>query len=951
MEKRIEEVWQGWKVIKKLGEGGFGAVYEIERDVFGKIEKAALKVISIPQSNDEIKEFYDEGYNEESITAHYRDYLEDIVKEYSLMLDMKGYTNIVYCDDLKYVKHQDGIGWDIFIKMELLTPMLKTVNAEYGESTVINLAKDICQALEVCRNANIVHRDIKPQNIFVSRSGDYKLGDFGIAKISEKTQSGTKIGTFEYMAPEVYSGKPYGAAADIYSLGLVLYWMLNERRHPFISASTHIPTANEKLDARMRRLGGEALPAPVNGSDELKRIVLKACAFNAEDRYQSSAEMLEDLLKLTPAKGAFASAVVGDKATKTAPKQEESDKTVAIFEAPTQPEISKKDEGSDKTEVLKKKEPKVAPKPQPKPEPKKENKVDYKEFAEPRKEEKKNKKGILFAIIGVVAVVVIIALILLLRSCGEETPVTDESSEAISEAVSEVVSETESSEAESSADVSDVSDESVENSEEISEDISEDVSVPEVHNHVYSESYKSNETAHWYECECGEVNGMKLHNYGEWTVLKEATETKEGAKERVCKDCNYKEEATIPTLGHEHSYITSWKENATTHWKECKCGEKSQLGTHNYGAWTTVTAATCTSNGTEKHTCQTCGYAETRNTSATGHSMGAWTTVTAATCTSNGTEKRTCTKCGHAETQTVTGGHKYEEGICIYCDDLQTKGLAYTLDGGTYTVLGIGNCKDTDIHIPSKYNGIAVTRISESAFENCNLTSVTIPDSVISIFSGAFYGNRLANVIIGNSVETIGMFAFYGNQLTNITIPDSVTTIGDSAFASNRLTSITIPDSVTGIGDYAFEDNQLTSVMIPNSVTELGQSAFENCTNLKSVTIGNSVTNIQSSTFSGCTALTSVTLPSSLREISIYAFENCTSLKSITIPDPVIYIAFRAFVGCSNLSSATFADTAGWYVEDKEGRLIANTLDVSNPSAAADYLTKTYVDNVYRKRT
>ena len=918
MEKRIESVWQGWRVVQKIGVGGFGSVYEIERDVFGKTESAALKVISIPQNNDEIKSLRYEGYDEASISAHYKNHLEDIVKEYSLMLDMKGFTNIVYCDDLRYTQHDDGIGWDIFIKMELLTPLLHIVSNDFGEAEIIKLGKDICNALVYCKKFNVVHRDIKPQNIFVSRVGDYKLGDFGIAKVSERTQSGTKIGTLEYMSPEVYSGKPYGVASDIYSLGLVLYWLLNERRHPFITSVGHIPTSAEKTEANLRRLGGEAIPAPVNGSDELKRIVLKACAFNAEDRYQSSAEMLADLSNVTPA-------VVIPVVTATESENySDSDKTVAIFDVPTQPEISNKgekpepiiatvsnnNEGSEKTEVLKK------------PQPQKENKVDYKEFAEPQKEEKKNNKGILFAIIGVVAVVVIIALILLLRSCGEETPAIDESSEAVSETVSEIVSETESSEVESSDDVSDVSDESVENSEEISEDSSKDISdnesVPEVHNHVYSESYKSNETAHWYECECGEVNGMKLHNYGEWTVLKEATETKEGAKERVCKDCDYKEEATIPTLGHEHSYITSWKENATTHWKECKCGEKSQLGTHNYGAWTTVTAATCTSNGTEKHTCQTCGYAETR---------------------------------------TVVGGHKYEEGICIYCDDLQTKGLEYTLlDDGTYEVSGIGSCKDSIVYIPNKFEGKPVTVIGWAAFSD---------------------KTKLSKAIIPNSIKVIGHSAFEGCvNLTDMTIPHSVTSIGNNAFLEcSGLVSITIPDSVKDMGDYVFFDcsalqnvsingniasigdgmfyrcYSLTSVKLPQSISSIGREAFFACTSLGSISIPNSVTNIQSGTFAGCTALTSVTLPSSLREISIYAFENCTSLKSITIPDPVIYIAFRAFVGCSNLSSATFADTAGWYVEDKEGRLIANTLDVSNPSAAADYLTKTYVDNVYRKRT
>ena len=290
--------WPGWEIVRVIGHGGFGTVYEIQRDIFGKMEKAALKVISIPQSAEEIEELYSEGYDAATITDHFRDYLEDVIREYSLMLGMKGHTNVVYCDDLRYVQHEDGIGWDIYIKMELLTPLMKALDKTYDERQTIRLGLDLCNALSLCRRENIVHRDIKPQNIFVSRTGDYKLGDFGVAKISEKTASGTKIGTYEYMAPEVYRGQAYGGAADIYSLGLVMYWMMNERRTPFLPQPPQMPSVSAKEEARSRRFAGEALPAPQNGSEALRRIVLKACAFAPKDRYASPEQMRAELEKL-----------------------------------------------------------------------------------------------------------------------------------------------------------------------------------------------------------------------------------------------------------------------------------------------------------------------------------------------------------------------------------------------------------------------------------------------------------------------------------------------------------------------------------------------------------------------------------------------------------------------------------------------------------------------------
>ena len=295
----IEKItWPGWETVGLIGRGSFGAVYEIQRDVLGDLEKAALKVISIPQNAGDIEEMYSDGYDDESITSTFQSHLKSIVAEYSLMRKMNGSANIVNCDDIRYIQHDDGIGWDIYIKMELLTPLTKALPSEIPEETVIKIGKDICKALVLCKKHEIVHRDIKPQNIFISPNGDYKLGDFGIAKTVEKTMGGTKIGTYKYMAPEVYNNQPYGAAADIYSLGLVLYWMLNERRMPFLPLPPAKLTAGADEQARYRRFSGEQIPQPTHGSDKLKQIVLKACAYDPKERYLTADEMLNALKAL-----------------------------------------------------------------------------------------------------------------------------------------------------------------------------------------------------------------------------------------------------------------------------------------------------------------------------------------------------------------------------------------------------------------------------------------------------------------------------------------------------------------------------------------------------------------------------------------------------------------------------------------------------------------------------
>ena len=115
-----------------------------------------------------------------------------------------------------------------------------------------------------------------------------------------------------------------------------------------------------------------------------------------------------------------------------------------------------------------------------------------------------------------------------------------------------------------------------------------------------------------------------------------------------------------------------------------------------------------------------------------------------------------------------------------------SKGLEFVSNGdGTCSVSGIGTCTDTDIKIPSVYNGEKVKSIGQSAFEGCiGMKSITIPDSVTSIGRSAFEGCiSLNNIIIPDSVKSIGNYAFEGCiSLTNIVVPDSVKSIGQSAF-------------------------------------------------------------------------------------------------------------------------------------------------------------------------
>ena len=290
-------VLDGWKITRPLGEGSYGRVFEMERTEFGQTYQAALKVITVPQSKAEIGSILSEGMSTPQAEAYFHGIVEELVHEFSIMFKLKGTANIVSCEDLRVLEHPDGIGWDILIRMELLHPLLPYVYEHpMARRDIIKLGIDICKALERCQRYNVIHRDIKPENIFISDSGDYKLGDFGIARTIERTTSGlSKKGTYSYMAPEVYAGKEYGFSVDTYSLGLVLYRMLNKNRGPFLPQPPNDITFAGREQALARRISGERLPRPFYGEGRLGEIVLRACAFDPRERYSSPQQMRQEL--------------------------------------------------------------------------------------------------------------------------------------------------------------------------------------------------------------------------------------------------------------------------------------------------------------------------------------------------------------------------------------------------------------------------------------------------------------------------------------------------------------------------------------------------------------------------------------------------------------------------------------------------------------------------------
>ena len=301
MDKDVPvSVWPEWKLVEKIGEGSFGKVYKAKRTERGRSFYSAIKIISIPGSKGELDSVRSEMNNEQSTREYFRNLVEDCVQEIYTMEHFCGNSHVVSFEDFKVVEYLDEIGWDISIRMEYLTSFMDyCTGKELTEKEVIKLGCDLAVALIYCRKLNIIHRDVKPENIFVSRFGDFKLGDFGIAREQAHTMSNmSKKGTYSYMAPEIYKGEKYDSSIDIYSLGIVLYKLMNQNRLPFLSLDKQLITYRDKETALARRMAGEKMPVPVNASAAFSHIILKACAYEPGKRYRKPEDMLRDLEKL-----------------------------------------------------------------------------------------------------------------------------------------------------------------------------------------------------------------------------------------------------------------------------------------------------------------------------------------------------------------------------------------------------------------------------------------------------------------------------------------------------------------------------------------------------------------------------------------------------------------------------------------------------------------------------
>lgn len=289
----------GYTVDEKIGSGGFGTVYKVSKTNVSGTYIRALKHITLPSQKQYVDVLNSMGGNFAKADEYFAAALKEIVNEIRIIstLSETGTKNIVkyYENDIK--ESGSPKRYDIYILMEYLTPFTKYLyENEFKVKDVCKLGEDILNALIICHGKSIIHRDIKDDNIFVSNEGDYKLGDFGVSKkLNDKSKAESIKGTPNFIAPEVYIGREkYDDTVDVYSLGIVLYKLLNKSRVPFLPDFPKSYNSNDEDIAFDRRMKGEVPPLPYDANNILGSTIIKAIC-KRDERYNSAVEFLNAL--------------------------------------------------------------------------------------------------------------------------------------------------------------------------------------------------------------------------------------------------------------------------------------------------------------------------------------------------------------------------------------------------------------------------------------------------------------------------------------------------------------------------------------------------------------------------------------------------------------------------------------------------------------------------------
>lgn len=288
------ELMTNMEIVEHLGSRSGISVYTVKSTKSEHLY--VLKHISVPETQKQVDALILTGAaaDREAAQAYYEQVVTDYKLELEKLEELSASPNLSCFRSYEIKPKEEEVGFDIYLLAEYRTTLESHMLANsLSQSGAVNLAVDLCNALAELRAAGLIHRDVKPGNIYLGPEGHYMLGDLGIAQIEGlKFCSMPELMISPYSAPELFELMAVvNETIDLYAVGLILYRIYNGGHAPFEDEKTSAKAA-DKL-----RITGQELPAPMFADYEMAEIIRKACAFRPEDRYQTPDELKQALVE------------------------------------------------------------------------------------------------------------------------------------------------------------------------------------------------------------------------------------------------------------------------------------------------------------------------------------------------------------------------------------------------------------------------------------------------------------------------------------------------------------------------------------------------------------------------------------------------------------------------------------------------------------------------------
>ncbi|MGN0383607.1 MAG: serine/threonine protein kinase, partial [Eubacterium sp.] len=289
----------GYKVEDLIGTGRVSKVYSVYKETDNGREERALKIIRLADKDDYLRivnHFDGSKLRANEYLNNIMDELEEDINTYSEVANKNNIPLVRYYSHDLY-KNSEENRYEMYVIMEIVSPVsvwLKQHDISLEEA--LRLARDISDALSICHSNNIAHKDVNLKNIFITKDGQFKLGDFSVSSYMKDIEGFTSSGEIpHFTAPEVYAGNSkYSASADVYSLGSMLYYLFNENRFPFYPEYPEEYSINDENVAFAKTMSGQIPPLPHLAPENIGEVIVKAIA-PKEQRYETVAEFRDDL--------------------------------------------------------------------------------------------------------------------------------------------------------------------------------------------------------------------------------------------------------------------------------------------------------------------------------------------------------------------------------------------------------------------------------------------------------------------------------------------------------------------------------------------------------------------------------------------------------------------------------------------------------------------------------